>query len=532
MSREEILKIYANFVKAKKRTPSESELQKLKVTRNATRWHFNTVREMKEGAREAYPDIFKNIIDETLFNKKNFAKLEGAVSNYKRFVVTTAVTGCPMHKKFYKSLKSYCAKNEAMLLVIPITDPASSAGWELDKSIGEAQDSGDLTVVFGDLALNSNLYISGIRMSAKQIDPTTGTDRIGKDCSFIFGSPKQRLKFLPNDKFKLPHASMGTGAITIPEYDTERYMSQRTAYLADFEHKIAAIIVEIEDDEIFHFRQIQAEPKSGNFVDLGNYYKSSGKVERMEAEAFIPGDWHAGETDPTAKAAWKEVCELVNPNYLILHDLFNGKSISHHECKKVITKAIHAEKGLTSLRDELKITADEVNEIHQWTRKGCVVAYSNHDDFIIRYLEDGRWLKDHQNFKIANELAGEAVDGVMPAQYGVEKFMDEAAKKRTRWLKLDESFKICRIEQGAHGHIGPSGSRGSLANLEKIYAACNLGHSHTPGILRDAWQMGTTGLLDQGFNKGGSSWMHTGIIQYPNGSRQMINSIKGNWRIG
>lgn len=520
-----ILKVFVDFVKKKKRNPTEAELQKLGITRNAVRYHFDTVRDMKEVAHETYPKVFENIIDEMVFSKKNYEKLQDTATQYNRFVVTTAVTGCLAHKKFYKSLKSYCEKNDALLLIIPVTDPASEAGWDLDPLLGKEY------ITMGDLALNSNVYVSDIKLSAKQIDPTTGLDRLGRDCSFIYGSPKQRMKVIPNEKHKYPHVSMSTGAITVPDYFSEIYMSQRTAHLADFDHKLGAVVVELDtENDYYYFRQIQAEPATGAFVDLGEYYKPNGTVGKMACDLIKLGDWHSGETDALAASAWEELCALLKPDYLVLEDLFNGKSISHHNAKKVLTRALLAQDSLTNLSDELEGTAKDVKKLVEWATKGLVVTYSNHDDFIFRWLEDGRWLKDPENFKIANELVSATLEGAMPCQYGVEKFLPEKVKTKVRWLREDESWKVNRIEQGVHGHVGPNGARGTLANLEKTYGAGNFAHSHTPGILRDAWQCGTSSVLDQGFNKGGSGWMHASIVQYSNGSRQMINAINGKWR--
>ena len=530
VSKEKILQVYRDFVKKYKRTPTAAELQKNGITRNATRWHFETVKNMKDAARAKYPKVFENIIDESLFTEKNLEKIQKTVGKYNRFIVTCAVTGCEAHPKLMKTMKSYCEKNNALMLVIPVTDPAAAAGWELDREIGKAVTDGWAKIAYGNLELNSNIYVSGIKMSAKQIDPTTGLDRLGHDKSFIYGSPKQRMKSLANAKHKYPHVSMGTGAITIPDYDTDIYMSRRTAFLADFDHKMGGIVVELEDDEIYHFRQIQAEPASGNFVDLGQYYKPSGKVSTLEAEAFMLGDWHAGETDPEAKKAWKEVVDVVKPKRLFLHDLFNGKSISHHDRKKVVSQAIKANEGKRLLRDELEITGNDMNELTTWTEDGCVVVYSNHDDFIFRWLDDGAWLKDSENFQMAVHLASAMLDGEMPHQAGIERFMTEAARNKTQWLQEDESFKVAGIEHGMHGHLGPKGARGTLQNLEKSYCAINIGHSHGPQILRDGWQGGTSSLLDQGFNKGASDWMHSSILTYPNGARQMINAIRGKWR--
>ena len=74
--KKHILETFSKFVKSNKRHPTEAELQKLGITRNAVRWHFNTVKELKVAARAAHPNYFKDIIDETLFTKKNHKKLE------------------------------------------------------------------------------------------------------------------------------------------------------------------------------------------------------------------------------------------------------------------------------------------------------------------------------------------------------------------------------------------------------------------------------------------------------------------------
>ena len=531
LAKDNLLKAVADFVDKYKRFPNNSELTvSSNMSYASVRHHFGTILNMKEKCRESHPNTFKNIVDETLFNKKNYEKLKDATKPFKRFVVTSAVTGCKVHKRFAQSVLNYCKKKNAMLLIIPITDPASKAGWTLDPFIGELVDKKLASVVFSDLELNSNIFISSIRMSSKQIDPTTGLDRIAKDRSFIYGSPKQRLKFIANETNSLPKAAMGTGAITLSDYDTEHYMSKRTAYLAQEDHKIGALIVETPSNKKYHFRQIQAEKQSGNFVDLGNYYKPNSKREKLDAELIKLGDWHTGDTCPVAKKAWSELVKKVKPNYIFMEDIFDGKCINHHEEKKLILQAQKAQVGKLNLESELKLVANELKELVKWPKKQVIITYSNHDDFLARWLNSGNWIKSFENVGIASELVKSMLEGKMPLQMGVEKYLDEATKKKLRWLKLDESFILNGIEQGVHGHKGPDGSRGSLQNLEKSYTACNVAHRHSPAILRDAWQAGTSTVLSLEYTSGASSWVNASIVQYPNGGRQIINSIKGVWR--
>jgi len=96
----------------------------------------------------------------------------------------------------------------------------------------------------------------------------------------------------------------------------------------------------------------------------------------------------------------------------------------------------------------------------------------------------------------------------------------------------DDSFVVNGIENGAHGDKGPNGTRSpGLMGLEKSYGACNTGHTHTAGILRSAFRVGTTSYLKVSYNKGPSSWTQTHLIQHPNGSRQLINCINGEFRL-
>ena len=132
-------------------------------------------------------------------------------------------------------------------------------------------------IVIENTDLNSNIALYSIRLSAKQINPITGLGRIGqRNKSFIFASPKQSLEYVPVGNNRLPHALMSTGAITLPHYDTERYMSKRTAFIAENDHVLGAIIVELDDNDRYHFRQIEFN-KDGSFTDLGTRYYKDGK---------------------------------------------------------------------------------------------------------------------------------------------------------------------------------------------------------------------------------------------------------------
>lgn len=520
--REDILKKFAGLVKESKSIPSWNDLEALGLNRDKVKSYFNRHQDLVEACRQSFPAAFDELIDKTIFNKIHTQNLEESIAGYRRFVVTTAVAGCPVDENFLASIHMYCKTNDAMLLVLSSADPASKNAWSLDHRLGKEH------CVVKDVRLNQNLFVSTIKLSAKHIDPTTGLGRIGqRNGTFIYASPKQRLRCVAMANNRFPHAIMTTGAVTIPQYDTDRYMSERTAAIATHDHVMGALIVEIEDDTRFHFRQVQADQR-GNFIDLGFKYSANG-ISKESAAAVVMGDWHSGETDPTARDAWQKLCQVVRPDELFVHDGFNGKSINHHEQNKIITQSKKADLGELSLEAEAAKFAEDLDELSTWPNKHVVVVESNHDQFLIRYLEDGRYIKDPHNHRFSVKLVNGVFEGKLPLKLAVE-LTGLKNKSRVKWIEADEGYRVAGIELGAHGHAGANGGRNpGMAGIEASYGESVTGHSHTPEILRGAWRVGTSSFLRLDYNEGPSSWMHTSCVVYKNGARQLVNSFDGAW---
>jgi len=436
----------------------------------------------------------------------------------KTYFITSVVPGADVHTVFLSSIETFCKKKSAKLLLLP-TPPSVSKHDTIDDAL-----LGHPSLVLKDVKLNSKIRISSIPVSPTSVDPVAGLQRQSqKDGSFIFSSPKQRLKLVPNGHIQLPHALMTPGAITLPYYNT----SKRAGRVSEEDHVIGGIIVEIENDSIYHYRQVQAD-KKGHFTDLGVKYTPSGTVNVL-AEAIIPGDIHAGETDPGVKAVVLELTKLLKPNHLILHDLFNGLSVNHHIREMTITRENLGKHFF--LDEELKTTYHELADYAK-VAKNVVVVRSNHDLWIDDYLEEGIYTREPYNSKLGRELATSMGSFQIPLEAGVRRLDKPKALKNVRFLKIDEDFKLTpkRIQCGAHGHVGANGARGTTAAMEKAYGLSISGHTHTPEILRGAWVVGTSTYLQLGYNKGASSWLQTLCILYQDGSRQLINVINGKYK--
>jgi len=527
----EIISAYAEIAGTKGYV-SMNDMIDAGYTKDTVTYYFRNLARLNKEAREKYPEAFFDVYLNELITPENLHKMQTAISKHKRFFVTTAVTGCKANDEFIQSIKNFCNRNNAHALILVASDPAHNKfapGAAYGSIDAQLANDPDISIVVSDIALNTNLCISTVKLSAKAIDPAISMGRIAsKNGTFIFASPKQRSKAIPVSNKKMPHYVMTTGAVTLPDYSTDNYMSGRTAFIAEHDHVMGGLIIEVVDDDRYHFRQVQID-EDGAFIDLGIRYHPDGKTDKVAPEAFVLGDWHSGSTDPLAKAAWLEIAKKLDIKRLIMHDLFDADSINHHERMNVISRAKKVAAQKHDLKKEIKYLVKDIDELTSLVDE-IVVVKSNHDEFLDRYLMSGYYIKDPQNHRYALDLAREAMDGNDPLQWAGNDIGLKNPKKVT-WLDRDQDYRIRGIQLGAHGDLGANGSRGGIKSIESSYGLSVTGHSHTPEILRGAWQVGTTSFLKLSYNRGPSSWMHASCLVYPDGSRQMINAINGEWRL-
>lgn len=522
IEKDKILDIYKSYVMKHGITPSIKTMNKMGITSSTITRLFGDRIDLYKAAEKEYPEIFSELVNDSIFTEDYFKQIKQNVKKHKRFIITTAVSGKRVDERFLASIKTHNEVEGSMLLIQPCEDVASRNSifdWELDKALRE------YPVVFDELYLNNKLYLSNIKVSAKQVNPLTGLDRMAQaKGSMILASPKQYLKFVANSNQKTPRALMTTGALTKPDYSTDLSMSQRSSYIADFDHKLGGVIVEIQDDRIFHFRQIQVD-EDGSFIDLGWRYRPDGKVEEVEESISIFGDTHVGSHDLQVDECLQEIVNYTNSKEIVVHDLFDCRFNNHHEMNKKATRAIIAMAGKSSMMKEGEITADWLND---WSKRvdKITIVKSNHDEALERYIDEGRWKDDPENLYYACDLVKKFIEGVDPLKHLIEEMIGLDNSEKINWLNRDEDYIIDGIENGAHGDLGANGSRGSLRNIESAYHKANVGHSHTAGIWREVFQVGTSTYRKLHYNRGPSSWTNTMCIQYPNGLRQLINIIR------
>ena len=534
---DEILAKFVSYIKRHNRVPTLAEFEiESEIKVSSIKKIFENTVVLFEKASQIAPEIKDLVFNEESFTSEYFADIQEQVKKHKRFIVTTAVSGKMVDENFLDALRNYSERNEALILVLPCEDVASRKSihkWELDHRLK------DCRIIFKDLYLNNNIYINDIKVSAKQIEPLRGLQRFTQaNGSTIIASTKQYLQFVANSNVKLPRALMTTGSVTVPDYMTDKYMSKRTSKIAEFDHVRGCIIVEIEDDEVFHFRQVQAID-DGSFIDLGIEYRADGTIADVEGTVVVFGDSHVGAHDLDVMKKQEEIVKEIRCKDIILHDIFNASSITHHDIGKPAIKAAKAMKGLGSLETEGNVLVKYLEEVGSWIPGKLVIVKSNHDEHLDRYLTEGRFINDPTNFYFSLDLVKKLIEGSDPLKYMIEEVIGFTKDVNTDilWLERDVDYPVYGIENGSHGDIGSNGAKGSLVGMEKSYGKATVGHSHVAGIHRQVFSVGTSSHLRLDYNKGASSWTNSLCLTYPSGSRQLINVIantktgQSSWRL-
>lgn len=492
----------AEIANKKLRIPTEGDLLEAGLTRDIVRAEYGSI-------KNAYMIATNNGLVSTDINQLT---LKAPSKSKKRFVITTAPAGQKVDMSFYGALKSYCAVNHASLLVLPQKN---------GKSIIIDPELKSETFV-ASVQLNRNIGILGLLSDAKTSDVTTGIGRYGRrNTSSILPGVKQSLKYVATGTSRMPHAIMSTGAITVPSY--RNVLSDKRSIMADLDHVIGAIVVEIADNEIFHFRQVQYDSDRKSFYDLGKEY-ISGKVKPAPPAALVLGDWHSGETDSEVYECFKHLSLALKIKEWVLHDAFNGHSINHHEIDNKVALARRGEHNGLSLFNEIKAFRKDLVMLSEHL-SSIIIVKSNHDEFLDRYIKEARYIFDPHNHRYALDLAIAMIDGHDPLKHATD---PNGRLTKVKWLQRDESYKIGGVELGAHGDRGSNGAkRASMPMMENAYGKCVVGHSHSAEIMRDVFRVGTSTLPSPSYGDGPSSWTQTGCLVYSNGSRQLLNVING-----
>jgi hypothetical protein len=308
----------------------------------------------------------------------------------KRYVITSYTQGTEINDKALQVLESYCEHNNAELL-IALCAPLDK------KDAGLIHARIEQYILKKDKKFNNSLFFLDQRLNSSVLDPVSGFDSIANaKGSLILGSPRHRFKSVPRS---LKHSSSPRGIWCTGSISNVDYKDNKAGLRANDLHKLGALVVLVENKDIFHIRQLSIE--DGKMYDLCQYYSHDGQVIGSIPSALVLGDLHPPFTNKHVLETTKKLMSLLKPKNVVYHDVFDAASISHHVEGKNVTKAqIYA--NLPSLLDEIQLTWDMLKELKdELPYSEHHIVRSNHDEHLDRYLDEARYVKDYVNKGIA-----------------------------------------------------------------------------------------------------------------------------------
>ena len=433
----------------------------------------------------------------------------------KRFIVTWAQNNTPVHKGFLKNIESYAEHIEASIHVIlgryknptSVFNDREEEFWANEISEYSDANRHDIHKFVS--------ILSDVKIQPTAVNPMTGLQSISGINSCIFGSPKVQLEMIPVLEGNKPKMMLTTGSVTL-----KNYTDSKSGKKGEFHHTFGFVIVEIKDDETFFVRQVTADDKTGNFSDL-IYRVENGEVKRInKLAAAVLGDIHYGHHDQEVIDATLDFLHKVKPEHVVLHDVFDGNSISHHEMKDPFIQYAKEVNGTNDLGKEIDNMLDGLESFNKF--ENVVIVRSNHDDFVDRWLKNEDWKKQptFKNAPLYMELSSRLLK-----QYGnnnvlgvIPELINERFPKYIT-LGRNVSYMVKKFELGAHGDHGSNGSRGSLLQFRNLNTKIVVGHYHSPGRKDGALAVGTSTKLRVGYNNGPSSWAQAHVLIHEDDGR-------------
>ena len=487
----------------------------------AARHHIGerTVRKWitKERKREdAVITRFQNTPQKNLFGRK-------------KIVITSCRNDADIDEDFYLALKRYCVRNNAELAILPeYYKVTKDSKWLADES----------DMYWDDFSIHKRLnVVSSMRINPLSVNPLAGKDAASKGHSLIIANNQTAGHALPTLE-DYPAILMTTGSINKAKSYPNTFAGNR----ARDNHSLAALIVEIDENDTFHMRILNCDDNKG-FYDIDWYYTAEDVIPAGRALALILGDEHVAVRDKLVSDVTffneDSIVKTLKPMQLIRHDSFDCQFQNHHIKDDFLYRfGLHKFGKNSGLR--------ELNEMAQYhsdtTPEDTINVFvdSNHNNHLVKWIKETDPRQDLENLelwcKLTLSMTENVIDGpagpifpnLLETWYKASKY--QKPLKGAVFTSSRNSYKVAGIECALHGDKASNGAKGSPAGFAKLPVKTITGHSHSWRIMHGAYIVGHSAEKNQNYTGGASSWMHCHCVIYPNGKRQMLFIVDGKWR--
>lgn len=471
------------------------------------------------------------------------------MSKVKRVLIGSPQPNAKPHIPINKTVEVLAKELDAEIKYLPPLPLKTKDGDELDSYFDESK------IIKGDWTVNSRLIVRATMRArpASRIPQWRAVKNLKPTASVIVPGLRQEIEQLPRMGTHL-RLVVSPGALTIPTYK-----DSDTGSAGAMEHFYGVVLVEYTEND-FRVYNIQFFEDNSAY-HLGVQYFPNGKKRKLTKDELrrVDGDDHMDERDPLCERALDDIHKIVPASVKVSHDTFNGSSINHHEMDNLITQAQKSRNGTDDLERELEITVKKLEDEEKKFDKVIVVG-ANHNDFLARFNQSGRWLTDRKNFLPGIITSVAQFFGVNPIKFALthykyflgelENYMKAVKENRLANFKLSsqpalvkteildqgQSYQFGGIELGDHGDKGANGAKGNPKKAEQHLGFCVVGHNHIPWLKGRSGGGGTTSIMDPDYVKGkGSSWGQGCVFVacpkgYDLGCLQLVHIVNGKWK--
>ena len=443
--------------------------------------------------------------------------------NFDTFIVSSYDHRLVVNHGFLSALKKLKYKYNATMFLLP----TSVYTEEQEASIlpEPILSLFDHNYLFEDRYFNDNLVLKPGKSHAFRQNPFGGFEGLHIDKTMVIGGLPRRLITLPSGNGTRKVISAGSAGELSYFDPAEGYpkSSGRNWELQKMYARPSASIIQIHEEtkKVFH-RYVQWDFEEEGIYDLMFFYSGNSEEVKTTKPYMMLGDAHVSEQDIKAWLATKEQIKSLNPERLIIQDVFNGSSVNHHEINRATT---YSKDNKPDLIDELILTSSWLDELSEFDIP-IDWLHSNHDDFLVKYLDDVKnWTKDRHNAQLSYTLLNEYLKN--PEKHPIDNALELGSKNRARWLsnKKDHYFYKTFV---THGHVGENGSRSfNIQKMSKYLNSFAIGHVHRESVINNAMVVGTLSDLNPNYKVGVSAWCHGNGLIHPNGAVQLLSISDG-----
>lgn len=438
--------------------------------------------------------------DTVITNRKSIVK----TVDDQNLVITSVQDGSELKEEALEILENFCSVNNAKLIIL----------WGKSLKRGACFSNTTYSRIAKYLATEvnvnncSDVLIKDFMISPSQKNPLLNLDKITTNYrTVIVGASKQYSQILPYKPVEDFRIAFSTGTISQINYKDsvssaldEKFETTGAIFLEKTEHRYIPRNLIIKDGKMF---------------DITGIYSCNSFKKLTKIPAMVAGDIHFPEED---KIELEKITSFIKDNSvktLFLHDIASWNSINHHDSHNYMNKAIRNNNSTLSLEKEYETVNNKIhNFVNSIPKVDVKIVHSNHDDFIIKWLNDGNFIKDSINAEFGAKLFIRYVNG--------NNILADLPKN-VEVLPINIKYTIKDYQFGEHGDNGISGAKGNPKQFSKVFEKTITGHTHSPQIYENSIVVGTTSKLVLDYNnKGFTTWAHAHAVVHENSTHQLI----------